>query len=149
MPFKDIATADSIVLSEVPAAADKDARRALRRLQVRPRAAAAGGNGRDGRGLQGGGAQGRDHSHEGAGLEREATKRRLDGAAAGVRPRWPRSHLTDMSTRVLPHAPLRPYAPPPCALPSLPGYAFTPLMIMNVNPPRCRAGGDHARDCSH
>ncbi len=35
MPFKDIATSDSIVLTEVPASSDKDARRALRRLQVR------------------------------------------------------------------------------------------------------------------
>ncbi|KAG2452668.1 hypothetical protein HYH02_002901 [Chlamydomonas schloesseri] len=33
MPFKDIATSDSIVLTEVPASGDKDARRALRRLQ--------------------------------------------------------------------------------------------------------------------
>ncbi|KXZ49849.1 hypothetical protein GPECTOR_19g300 [Gonium pectorale] len=33
MPFKDIATADSVILSEVPPSSDKDGRRALRRLQ--------------------------------------------------------------------------------------------------------------------
>lgn len=33
MPFKDIATADSIYLDEVPAADDKAARTALRRMQ--------------------------------------------------------------------------------------------------------------------
>lgn len=36
MPFKDIATSDSILLREVPAADDAEARRALRRLAVRP-----------------------------------------------------------------------------------------------------------------
>ena len=35
MPFKDIATSDSILLREVPAADDSAARRALRRLAVR------------------------------------------------------------------------------------------------------------------
>ncbi|KAG2492083.1 hypothetical protein HYH03_009579 [Edaphochlamys debaryana] len=33
MPFKDIATADSIVMREIPSSSDKDGRRALRRLQ--------------------------------------------------------------------------------------------------------------------
>ncbi|GIL84782.1 hypothetical protein Vretimale_14432 [Volvox reticuliferus] len=33
MPFKDIATSDSIVMREIPSSSDKDARRALRRLQ--------------------------------------------------------------------------------------------------------------------
>ena len=36
MPFKDIATSDSILLREVPPAADAEARRALRRLAVSP-----------------------------------------------------------------------------------------------------------------
>lgn len=36
MPFKDIATSDSILLREVPAAEDAEARRALRRLAVQP-----------------------------------------------------------------------------------------------------------------
>ena len=35
MPFKDIATSDSILLREVPPAEDAEARRALRRLAVR------------------------------------------------------------------------------------------------------------------
>ena len=33
MPFKDIATADSVYLEELPAADDKNARTALRRMQ--------------------------------------------------------------------------------------------------------------------
>lgn len=33
MPFKDIATSDAIIMNELPPAADKDARRALKRLQ--------------------------------------------------------------------------------------------------------------------
>ena len=33
MPFKDIATADSVYLEELPANEDKDARTALRRMQ--------------------------------------------------------------------------------------------------------------------
>lgn len=36
MPFKDIATSDSIVLREVPPPEDAEARRAVRRLAVRP-----------------------------------------------------------------------------------------------------------------
>ena len=35
MPFKDIATSDSILLREVPPADDKPARQALRRMAVR------------------------------------------------------------------------------------------------------------------
>jgi hypothetical protein len=33
MPFKDIATSDSIIMYELPAEGDAEARRALRRLQ--------------------------------------------------------------------------------------------------------------------
>lgn len=34
MPFKDIATSDSVVMRELPPSSDKEGRRALRRLQV-------------------------------------------------------------------------------------------------------------------
>ena len=35
LPFKEIATSDTIYMAELPAASDKEARRALKRLQVR------------------------------------------------------------------------------------------------------------------
>jgi (E)-4-hydroxy-3-methylbut-2-enyl-diphosphate synthase len=37
MPFKDLATSDSLFLRDIPAADDKDARLALSRLAVRNR----------------------------------------------------------------------------------------------------------------
>ena len=36
MPFKDLATSDTLYMPHIPPSSDKEGRRALRRLQVKP-----------------------------------------------------------------------------------------------------------------